>query len=53
MMNRLLDGLDGKLNISEWTKVTEVSTDTALRDILNLEEQAVLVEQSGGGTSTS
>lgn len=53
MMNKLLDGFDGKLNTSKWAKITKVSTDTALRDIQNLEEQGVLVKQSGGGRSTS
>lgn len=53
MMNKLLDGFDGKLNTSKWAKITKVSTDTALRDIQNLEEQGVLVKQLGGGRSTS
>lgn len=53
MMNKLLDGFEGKLNTSKWAKMTKVSTDTALRDIQNLEEQGVLVKQSGGGRSTS
>lgn len=53
MMNKLLDGFDGKLNTSKWAKITKVSTDTALRDIQNLEEQGVLVKQSSGGRSTS
>jgi Fic family protein len=53
MLNKLLDGFDGKLNTSKWAKITKVSNDTALRDIQNLEEQGVLVKQSGGGRSTS
>lgn len=53
MMNKLLDGFDGKLNTSKWAKITKVSTDTALRDIQNLENQGVLVKQAGGGRSTS
>lgn len=53
MLNKLLDGFDGKLNTSKWAKITKVSTDTALRDIQSLEEQGVLVKQSGGGRSTS
>jgi Fic family protein len=53
MMNKLLDGFDGKLNTSKWAKITKVSTDTALRDIQNLEEQGVLNKQSGGGRSTT
>lgn len=53
MINKLLDGFDGKLNTSKWAKITKVSTDTSLRDIQNLEEQRILVKQSGGGRSTS
>ena len=53
MMNKLLDGFDDKLNTSKWAKMTKVSTDTALRDIQNLEVQGVLVKQAGGGRSTS
>lgn len=53
MMNKLLDGFEGKLNTSKWAKITKVSTDTALRDIQNLEEQGVLAKQLGGGRSTS
>lgn len=44
--------IDGKLNTSKWAKI-KVSTDTALPDIQNLEEQGVLVKESGGGRSTS
>lgn len=53
MLNKLFDGFDGKLNTSKWAKITKVSTDTALRDIQNLEEQGILRKQEGGGRSTS
>lgn len=53
MLNRLLDGFEGKLNTSKWAKITEVSTDTALRDILNLLEKGVLEKEDSGGRSTS
>lgn len=53
MLNKLLDGFEGKLKTSKWAKITKVSNDTALRDIQNLEEQGVLVKDSGGGRSTS
>ena len=53
MVNKLLDGFEGKLNTSKWAKITKVSTDTALRDIQNLVEQAVLEKEDSGGRSTS
>lgn len=34
MMNKLLDGFEGKLNTPKWAKITKVSTDTALRGII-------------------
>jgi len=33
MLNRLLEGFDGKLNSSKWAKITKCSQDTAGRDI--------------------
>lgn len=53
MLNKLLDGFEGKLNTSKWAKITKVSADTALRDIQNLVEQGVLEKEDSGGRSTS
>jgi Fic family protein len=53
MVNKLLDGFEGKLNTSKWAKITKVSADTALRDIQNLVEQGVLEKEDSGGRSTS
>ncbi len=53
MLNRLLDGLEGKLTTSKWATLTKCSPDTALRDILGLLEIGVLVRGSEGGRSTS
>ncbi len=53
MLNKLLDGFEGKLNTSKWAKITKVSSDTALRDIQNLLEQGVLEKEDSGGRSTS
>ncbi len=53
MLNKLLDGFEGKLNTSKWAKITKVSSDTALRDILDLVNQHVLVKEDSGGRSTS
>ena len=53
VLNRLLDGFEGKLTSSKWAKLTKSSPDTALRDITNLVERGVLVRDGAGGRSTS
>jgi Fic family protein len=53
MLNRLLDGFEGKLTSSKWAQLAKCSQDTALRDILDLIEQNALAKDSGGGRSTS
>ena len=53
MLNKLLDGFEGKLTSSKWAKITKVSQDTAGRDIYDLLEKEVLMKEPGGGRSTS
>jgi Fic family protein len=53
MLNRLLDGFEGKLTTSKWAQIAKCSSDTALRDILDLVERGVLVRNPGAGRSTS
>lgn len=53
MLNKLLDGFEGKLNTSKWAKITKTSQDTALRDIQDLIEKKILVKEPGGGRSTT
>ena len=54
MLNKLLDGdFKGKLTSSKWAAITRCSQDTAHRDIMNLIEQGILVQDSSGGRSTS
>lgn len=52
MLNKLLDGFEGKLNTSKWAKITKTSPDTALRDIQDLMNKKMLVKEVGGGRST-
>jgi Fic family protein len=52
MVNKLLDGLHGKLSSSKWAKMTKCSRDTAIRDINNLLEKGVLQKEAAGGRST-
>ncbi len=53
VLNRLLDGFEGKLTTTKWAKLTKSSQDTAHRDILDLIERSVLRKDAGGGRSTS
>jgi len=53
MLNKLLDGFDGKLNTSKWAKITKTSQDTALRDIQDLTDKQILTKEAGGGRSTA
>jgi Fic family protein len=53
MLNKLLDGFEGKLTSSKWAKIAKSSQDTALRDISELVERGVLARDAGGGRSTS
>jgi Fic family protein len=53
VINRLLEGFEGKLTTSKWAALTKSSQDTALRDIQQLVEHGVLVRNAAGGRSTS
>ena len=53
LLNRLLDGFDGNLTTSKWAKIATCSSDTALRDLLDLVERRILVRNPGAGRSTS
>jgi len=53
VLNRLLDGFEGKLTTSKWATLAKCSQDTAYRDILDLLDRAALRKDPGGGRSTS
>ena len=53
VINRMLDGFQGFLTTSKYAKLAKCSPDTALRDIRELLERRVLVQNPGGGRSTS
>lgn len=53
MLNRLLDGFEGKLTTSKWARLMKCSQDTALRDIAELVAAKILSKESAGGRSTS
>ena len=53
MLNKLLDGIEGKLTSSKWAKMAKCSQDTALRDIVDLVDRGILAKDPAGGRSTS
>jgi Fic family protein len=53
VLNRLMDGFEGKLTTSKYAKLAKCSQDTALRDILLLVERGILIRGTDGGRSTS
>ncbi len=53
ILNKLLDGFEGKLTSTKWAKLAKCSQDTALRDITDLVDRGALQKDPGGGRSTS
>ena len=53
ILNKLLDGFEGKLTSSKWATLAKCSQDTALRDIQDLQDKQVIIKEPAGGRSTS
>ena len=53
MLNRLVDGFEGKLTSSKWATITKCSQDTAGRDLDDLAKRGILKKDAAGGRSTS
>ena len=53
MLNKLLDGFDGKLTSTKWATIAKCSQDTAQRDIQVLIDLRILGKDAAGGRSTS
>ncbi|THD57524.1 MAG: DUF4172 domain-containing protein, partial [Phenylobacterium sp.] len=53
VLNRLLNGFEGKLTSSKYAALAKCSQDTASRDISDLVKQEMLVKDAAGGRSTS
>jgi Fic family protein len=53
ILNRLLDGFEGKLTSSKYAIIAKTSPDTALRDITDLVDRNILRKDDAGGRSTS
>jgi Fic family protein len=53
LLNKLMDGFDGKLTSSKWAKIAKCSKDSAIRDINYLIENGILQKEAAGGRSTN
>jgi Fic family protein len=53
VINRLLNDFEGFLTTSKYAKFAKCSSDTALRDIQELLERGILLQNAAGGRSTS
>jgi len=53
MLDRLLNGIEGKMTSSKWAKMAKCSQDTATRDIHDLIAKGMLQKEEAGGRSTS
>jgi Fic family protein len=53
VLNRLMEGFEGKLTTGKWAKLAKCSHDTALRDIEALAGWGLLARSAEGGRSTS
>ena len=53
VLNRVLDGMEGKLTNAKWAAMAKCSPDTALRDINDLLALGVLARLEGGGRNTA
>ncbi|HXQ53621.1 MAG TPA: Fic family protein [Stellaceae bacterium] len=53
ILNRLLDGFEGKLTSTKWATLCKTSQDTASRDIDDLVRRGILSKDPAGGRSTS
>ena len=53
VVNRMLNGLEGKMTSSKWAKMVKCSKETAIRDIQDLINKGMLVKEDAGGRSTS
>jgi len=54
IINKILEnGFGGFINTSKYARLAKCSKDTALRDIFELKELGILVQNPGDGRSTS
>ena len=51
LLNKIMDGFEGKLTSSKWTKIANSSKDSAIRDMNDLIEKGILQKEAAGGRS--
>ena len=52
LLNKVIDGFDGKLTSSKWSRIAKCSKDSAVRDINDLINKGILQKEASGGRST-
>ncbi|SHF99386.1 Fic family protein [Flavisolibacter ginsengisoli DSM 18119] len=53
IINRMLNGIEGKMTSSKWGKMAKCSKETAIRDIQDLISKGIMIKEEAGGRSTS
>ena len=53
MLNKLFDGIRGKVTSSRWAEMTKISQDTAARDIKELVNLKIFIKAPESGRSTN
>jgi Fic family protein len=53
LVNKMLDGIEGKMSSSKWSKMAKCSKDSAVRDINELIKLGILKKETAGGRSTN
>lgn len=53
IINRMLNGIEGKMTSSKWAKMAKCSKETAIRDIQDLISKDLMIKEEAGGRSTS
>lgn len=53
MLQKLIQGFEGKLTTQKWSKMCKCSTDSALRDINDLIKKGVMLKEGAGSRSSS
>ena len=52
-IKKLLDGFEGNITSSKWTRMCKCTKMTATRDINSLVQKSILIKHQSGGRSTS
>jgi len=53
VVKKLLEGFEGNITSSKWTRMTKCTKMTATRDVNDLIEKGILIKNNSGGRSTS